>query len=81
MTTYEAYVTLGNASVAVSTVEIPLSVRSETGEVAEPIALLTLLLPVEGWPAQTQPNIRVLRGPEAGNEPNAVRDLKGLDLL
>ncbi len=45
MATYEAYVTLGDGSVAISTVEIPLSVRSQTGDVAAPIAYLTLILP------------------------------------
>ena len=62
--TYEAYVTLGNGSVAVSTVEIPLSVHSETGDVAQPIALLTLVIPVGSALAQQTPRIRVLRMPE-----------------
>ena len=31
MATYEAYVTLGDGSIAISTVEIPLSVQSQTG--------------------------------------------------
>ena len=58
MATYEAYVTLGDASVAVSTVDVPLTVRSETAAVSAPTALLTLLMPVGA--TSPAPNIKLL---------------------
>lgn len=69
MATYEAYVTLGKASIAVSTVEIPLSVRSETGDVIEPIALLTLMLPASTEQTAPKPRIRVLQRPAPKQNP------------
>lgn len=86
MATYEAYVTLGAMSVAVSTVDVPLTVRSETADVAAPAVLLTLLMPASHGGSQQQPNIRLLRKLERspgecspgecspGDEPNASGD-------
>lgn len=68
MATYEAYVTLGAMSVAVSTVDVPLTVRSETADVSAPTVLLTLLMPRSTSGPQQQPNIRLLRKPERASD-------------
>ena len=63
MATYEAYVTLDGASIAVSTVDVPLTVKSETADVSTPMALLTLLMPRATGDKHDPPTIRLLRKP------------------
>jgi hypothetical protein len=62
MTTYEAYVTLGEATVSISTVDVPLSVRSEQADVQAPMAVLTLVMPAL---AQGHPQVRLIQRPGA----------------
>ncbi len=47
MSTFEAYVTLGAMSIAVSAVGAALKVESKVAAVAAPTAVLTVLLPRE----------------------------------
>lgn len=73
MATYEAFVTLGAASIAVSAIDLPLSVRTESLDIDAPRALLTLLMP-NGAVAQGQvPSIRLipLPGPAGATESDA----------
>jgi len=64
MATYEAYVTMGDASIAVSTVDVPLTVRSKTANVLAPTALLTVLMPHSASAKRGTPTIRLLREPD-----------------
>ena len=60
MATYEAYVALGDASVSISTVDVPLSVRSEQGDVPAPVVILTLVMPLGTKPP---PRVRLIERP------------------
>ncbi len=72
MATYEAYVTLGAATVSISTVDVPLSVRSEQADVQAPMAVLTLVMPAL---AQTHPQVRLIQRPDMSRStPAAVTD-------
>ena len=66
MATYEAYVTLGDGSIAISTVEIPLSVQSQTGDVASPMAYLMLVLPPGHELLRQTPQVHIGRNPDRG---------------
>jgi hypothetical protein len=72
MTTYEAYVALGEATVSISTVDVPLSVRSEQADVEAPVAVLTLVMPAL---AQRQPQVRLIQRPTtSGSTPASAND-------
>lgn len=60
MATYEAFITLGSASVAVSTVDVPLSVRSETTDAEYVQVLVTLLVPAAHGAGEGRPTIRLI---------------------
>ncbi|MBI5652072.1 MAG: hypothetical protein HZC40_16780 [Chloroflexi bacterium] len=74
MTTFEAYVSLGSVSIAVSAVGAPIRVESKHAAVDAPAAILTVLLPFPSEPwAETAALAREMNfDPGARDDENQV---------